>query len=76
MDAFTDSQVILKLRIKTLPQKQWDVGRELRRRIKIRFDEEGIVLTTRAVMLRVTRTEDHAEAALKASSVEPPTPAS
>ncbi len=43
VDAFTDSQVMLKLRIKTLPQKQWDVGRELRRRIKIRFDEEGIV---------------------------------
>lgn len=28
--------------ITTLPLKQWEVGRELRRRIKKRFDEEGI----------------------------------
>ncbi len=27
---------------KTVPLKQWDVGRELRRRVKIRFDEMGI----------------------------------
>jgi small conductance mechanosensitive channel len=28
--------------IKTLPLKQWEVGRELRRRIKKRFDGVGI----------------------------------
>ncbi len=28
--------------IKTRPLKQWEVGRELRRRIKNRFDELGI----------------------------------
>jgi len=28
--------------VKTLPLKQWDVGRELRRRIKLRFDREDI----------------------------------
>ncbi len=27
---------------KTVPLKQWDVARELRRRIKTRFDQEGI----------------------------------
>jgi small-conductance mechanosensitive channel len=26
----------------TAPQKQWEVGRELRKRIKKRFDEKGI----------------------------------
>jgi hypothetical protein len=33
---------VIKLRIKTLPIKQWAVGRELNRRIKKRFDELGI----------------------------------
>jgi small conductance mechanosensitive channel len=28
--------------ITTVPLKQWEVGRELRRRIKNRFDEKGI----------------------------------
>jgi small conductance mechanosensitive channel len=42
VDAFEDSQVTIKARIKTLPLRQWDVGRELRRRIKHAFDREGI----------------------------------
>jgi small conductance mechanosensitive channel len=28
--------------VKTVPLKQWEVGRELKRRIKNRFDEKGI----------------------------------
>jgi small conductance mechanosensitive channel len=42
VDAFGDSAMILKVRIKTLPLKQWEVGRELRRRIKKAFDANGI----------------------------------
>ena len=42
VDNFADSAVIIKLRIKTLPIEQWDVGREFRRRIKYRFDQERI----------------------------------
>jgi moderate conductance mechanosensitive channel len=42
VDAFTDWALLLKVRIKTVPLKQWDVGRELRRRIKKTFDAEGI----------------------------------
>ena len=42
VDDFGDSQVTIKLRIKTLPLKQWVVGRELRRRIKNTFDEKKI----------------------------------
>lgn len=42
VDAFADSAVIIKARIKTLPIKQWQVGREFNRRMKLRFDELGI----------------------------------
>jgi len=44
VDAFTDSQMTVKFRIKTLPLKQWETGRELRRRIVKRFADEGITL--------------------------------
>ena len=42
VDAFGDSQVTIKIRIKTVPLKQWKMGRELRRRIKKTFDQRGI----------------------------------
>lgn len=42
VDQFGESAVVIKVRMKTLPLKQWAVGRELRRRIKKTFDQEGI----------------------------------
>jgi moderate conductance mechanosensitive channel len=42
VDAFADWSVQLKLRIKTVPLKQWEVGRELRKRIRKAFDQHGI----------------------------------
>jgi small conductance mechanosensitive channel len=42
VDAFADSGVIIKARLKTLPLKQWMVGREYRRRLKKAFDAEKI----------------------------------
>lgn len=42
IENFNDSAVTIRLMAKTLPLKQWDVARELRRRIKKRFDAEGI----------------------------------
>lgn len=42
VDAFADSAVVIKARIKTAPIKQWWVGREFNRRMKQRFDELGI----------------------------------
>ncbi len=42
VDAFGDSQVTIKVRLKTVPLKQWEVARELRRRIKKAFDARGI----------------------------------
>ncbi len=42
VDAFGDSAVVIKARLKTLPIEQWAVGREYRRRLKKAFDEENI----------------------------------
>jgi small conductance mechanosensitive channel len=42
IQAFADSAVVIRCVAKTLPLKQWDVARELRRRIKNKFDREGI----------------------------------
>ena len=42
VDSFADSAVVIRIRIKTIPLQQWNVGRELRRRIKNTFDAQGI----------------------------------
>jgi moderate conductance mechanosensitive channel len=42
VDAFNDWSMQLKLRIKTIPLKQWDVGRELRKRIRRMLAEHGV----------------------------------
>ncbi len=39
LDRFAEIAIMIKARIKTLPGKQWIVGREFNRRIKRRFDE-------------------------------------
>jgi small conductance mechanosensitive channel len=44
VEKFDESQMVIRMMVKTAPLKQWEVGRELRRRIKIRFDEKGIQL--------------------------------
>ena len=44
VDGFADWWMIMKMRIKTTPLKQWFVGRELRRRIKMALDANGIVM--------------------------------
>jgi small conductance mechanosensitive channel len=44
IDAFTDWALQMKLRIKTVPQRQHEVGRELRKRIRIALDKEGIAV--------------------------------
>ena len=44
LQGFGDSGVIIRMQARTLPLKQWEVGRELRRRIKKRFDQEKIVI--------------------------------
>ena len=44
VDNFTSAAVVIKGRIRTRPIKQWDVGREFRRRLKKAFDTEGIAM--------------------------------
>ena len=39
---FADSSIMLKILGETLPSKQWEVTGELRKRLKIAFDNEGI----------------------------------
>jgi small conductance mechanosensitive channel len=42
IESFGESGVSIRMLVKTLPLKQWDVARELRRRLKIRFSDENI----------------------------------
>jgi len=42
VDDFGDSAIIIKILGETKPLKQWDVAGELRKRLKIAFDREGI----------------------------------
>jgi moderate conductance mechanosensitive channel len=42
VDKFGDSSVDIRVRLKTIPLKQWEVGREFRRRVKKAFDAHGI----------------------------------
>jgi moderate conductance mechanosensitive channel len=42
VERFGESELVIRMTIKTAPLKQWEVGRELRKRIKARFDERGI----------------------------------
>jgi small-conductance mechanosensitive channel len=42
IDGFAEWSMQLKLRIKTVPLKQWEVGRELRKRIRIAFETAGV----------------------------------
>jgi small-conductance mechanosensitive channel len=46
VEALTTDSVVMRLVVKTVPLQQWVVARELRRRIKQRFDAEGIDMRT------------------------------
>jgi small conductance mechanosensitive channel len=57
VDDFQASQVTLRFRIKTLPLKQWEVGRELRRRIKKALDARGIRMPSPKMEVTLKRVE-------------------
>lgn len=42
VDDFADSAIVIKILGETKPLKQWDVAGELRKRLKIAFDQTGI----------------------------------
>ena len=45
VDNFTEASVVIKARLKTQPSHQLTIGREYRRRLKKRFDAEGIEMS-------------------------------
>jgi moderate conductance mechanosensitive channel len=58
VEAFAESQVTVRMRLKTLPLKQWDVGREFRRRLKKALDARGVEIPfpQRIVHIREVKT--------------------
>jgi moderate conductance mechanosensitive channel len=42
IESLGEANVVIRSRMKTVPLKQFDVARELRRRVKIRFERERI----------------------------------
>ena len=65
VEAVTADQITMRVTLKTAPMEQWRVAREMRARIKARFDAEGIGTDTQTVV--VNQETDDAEAA-----AEPP----
>jgi small conductance mechanosensitive channel len=46
IERFTDLGMVMRARIKTLPAQQWNVARELRRRVRQTFQARGIPVPT------------------------------
>jgi small conductance mechanosensitive channel len=65
VEAVTADLITMRVTLKTAPMEQWRVAREMRARIKARFDAEGIGTDTQTVV--VNQDTDDAEAA-----AEPP----
>jgi moderate conductance mechanosensitive channel len=55
VDAFEPGQLVIKARIKTVPLKQWVVGRELRKRIARIFTERGIHMPSTRMVVDLRR---------------------
>jgi moderate conductance mechanosensitive channel len=55
VDAFEAGQLVIKARIKTVPLKQWLVGRELRKRIARVFSQRGIRMPTPRMVVDLRR---------------------
>jgi moderate conductance mechanosensitive channel len=49
VDNFADWSMAMKLRVKTVPLKQWDVGRELRKRLRKALNLNGIEIPYPAI---------------------------
>ena len=54
VDAFEQTGIRVKVRIKTAPLKQWFVGREFRRRLNVAFQERGIQMWSPQLQATVT----------------------
>jgi small conductance mechanosensitive channel len=56
VESLSEISVVLRVRIKTVPIQQWNVGREFRRRIKLAFDARGIGFPSRTVTVHLAGT--------------------
>jgi small conductance mechanosensitive channel len=52
IDNFADSAMIIKIIGETIPLKQWEITGELRKRLKLAFDKEGIEIPYPQVVVR------------------------
>lgn len=59
IDEFADSAIIIKILGETQPIKQWDVSGELRKRIKIAFDKEGIEIPFPQMVIHQAKNTNH-----------------
>jgi moderate conductance mechanosensitive channel len=57
VESFRDGQVVIRSRLKTVPQRQFEVGRELRRRLRYALDEAGIELPAAGLHGIISRTK-------------------
>ena len=62
VDGFTESAVIIKARLKTLPLQQFTIGREYRKRLKKAFDAAGIEMPPPQRVVRTGETSQPASA--------------
>jgi small conductance mechanosensitive channel len=67
VDDFRAGQLVLKARIKTVPLKQWRIGRELRKRLAATFKDTGIELPGPSMSVKV----EGLDALLAARTAEP-----
>lgn len=75
LDQFADSAVVLRARIKTLPGKQWGVGRAYNRIIKRIFDQRGIEIPFPHTTLLLGENKRGETQALRVAQDAGPTPA-
>ena len=64
VDKMTSASLVLRLVVKTAPAQQADIGRELRRRIKLAFDRAGIKAPSGQQQLVLTSPPREREAAV------------
>jgi small conductance mechanosensitive channel len=57
VETFADTTFIVRSRIKTRPIRQWDVGREFLKRLKLKFEEKDIQLAVPGLPAYVVVTE-------------------
>lgn len=65
VDQFTESAVIIRARIKTMPIQQWTVGREMNRRFKKKFEEFGITFAAPRMNVTMNFSDAASQIALK-----------